>query len=116
MSYVDSKFCSHSVLTKPAPMRGKSADPAAETDRAVHVAIADKVLLTVAEAAALLSISVRTLWTLTENGYVRCVRIGNLKRYRRAALEAWAESEESAPSDALRPRPRKPRERRREPG
>ena len=77
---------------------------------ALAVPVAEKVLLTSPEAASLLSISERTLWTLTEGGHIPCVRIGNLKRYRRAALHAWAETEEENPSDALRPKPRKPRD------
>ncbi|MBS0265430.1 MAG: helix-turn-helix domain-containing protein [Planctomycetes bacterium] len=81
-----------------------------ETTPELPVPLADKVLLTSAEAATLLSISERTLWTLTEAGHIPCVRIGNLKRYRREALHAWAESEEESPSDELRPKPRKPRD------
>jgi excisionase family DNA binding protein len=81
-----------------------------ESDTTIATPTADKILLNPAEAAALLSVSERTLWNLTENGHIRCLRIGELKRYRRAALEAFAENEELSPSETLQPRPRKPRE------
>jgi excisionase family DNA binding protein len=41
------------------------------------------------EAAALLSISERKLWELTNRGVTPCVRIGRAVRYRVADLEAW---------------------------
>lgn len=43
----------------------------------------DRLLLTALEAAKTLSISQRTLWTLTQRGEVPCIKIGRLNRYRR---------------------------------
>ena len=49
-------------------------------------------LLTVREAAQVLAVSERTLWSLTKKGHVRCVRIGTRgKRYDPAALAAFIE-------------------------
>ena len=81
-----------------------------EGESKIATPIGDKILLNPAEAAALLSVSERTLWNLTENGHIPCVRIGELKRYRHAALATFAEQEELSPSEDLKPRPRKPRE------
>ena len=47
-----------------------------------------KLLLTAKEAARLLSISPRTLWSLTQSGVIPCVRWGRLVRYRYSTLEA----------------------------
>lgn len=41
------------------------------------------------EAARMLSIGTRTLWTLTASGAIPVVRIGRAVRYRRADLEAF---------------------------
>lgn len=47
-------------------------------------------LLTVAEAADALRISVRLLWTLTQSGEIRSVRIGQRGvRYAPAELQRW---------------------------
>ncbi len=48
-----------------------------------------KLLLTVREAAAALSISERTLWTLTDAGAVNAIRIGRAVRYAVADLQAY---------------------------
>lgn len=50
------------------------------------------ILLTEQEAAALLNISPRTLWNLAKTGEMPFVKIGTLKRYRRADALAYAES------------------------
>jgi excisionase family DNA binding protein len=72
------------------------------------VPFASKVLLTVEEAAAVLSISERKLWELTNNGEIPCVRIGTLVRYRRAGLEEWALGAEGKPPDeGLRRKPKR---------
>jgi len=41
------------------------------------------------EAAALLGISGRTLWSWTKDGLLPHIKIGRTLRYPRAALEAW---------------------------
>jgi excisionase family DNA binding protein len=46
-------------------------------------------LLNANQTAALLAISARTLWSLTNAGMIPCVRIGRSVRYRRAALLDW---------------------------
>lgn len=43
-------------------------------------------------AAAMLSISPRTLWALTNCGDIRCVRIGRAVRYDPADLTAYCEA------------------------
>ena len=48
------------------------------------------------EAAAILSISPRTLWTLTNEGDLPCVRIGRSVRYDLRDLDAWIERHKSA--------------------
>ncbi|HBN77317.1 MAG TPA: DNA-binding protein [Planctomycetaceae bacterium] len=44
------------------------------------------------EAAQFLSISERTLWTLTHAGEVPHIRIGRSVRYRLSALNSWLDS------------------------
>jgi len=51
-----------------------------------------KILLTAADAAKALSISARSLWTLTHRGEIPCVRIGRSVRYSVADLQAWVAS------------------------
>lgn len=46
-------------------------------------------LLDAKQTAALLAISARTLWSMTNAGMIPCVRIGRSVRYRRAALLEW---------------------------
>jgi excisionase family DNA binding protein len=48
-----------------------------------------KMLLTSREAAELLSISERTLWTLTKAGSIAVVKIGGSKRYAISDLERF---------------------------
>jgi excisionase family DNA binding protein len=48
----------------------------------------EPLLLTARQAAAALSISERTLWQLTRDGAVRCVRLGRAVRYDRRDLIA----------------------------
>lgn len=55
------------------------------------IAPAAKYLLTSREAAAALSISPRTLWSLTAAGEIPVVRINRLVRYSPADLEAFAQ-------------------------
>lgn len=52
-----------------------------------------KLLLTAREAAAALSISERSLWGLTNQGILRCVRIGRSKRYSIDDLRAFIASQ-----------------------
>ncbi len=49
-------------------------------------------LLRPAEAARLLTISKRLLWTLTNRGEVPCVRIGRAVRYDPRDLEDWLQN------------------------
>ncbi len=48
-------------------------------------------LVDATEAARLLSISTRTLWTMTDRGEIPCVRIGRAMRYSVDDLRAWIE-------------------------
>jgi len=53
-----------------------------------------RLLLPTREAAEALSISERTLWSLTEpRGPIPCVRIGRSVRYHVADLEAYVEAQ-----------------------
>ncbi|MHC4520305.1 MAG: helix-turn-helix domain-containing protein [Planctomycetota bacterium] len=54
-------------------------------------AIKEPLLLSPREAARALRISERTLFSLTKNGDVPCVRIGRLVRYAPSALQDWIE-------------------------
>ena len=54
------------------------------------------------EAAKLLSISTRTLWTLTREGVVPCVRLGKSVRYSLDSLCAVIAERERAERDCLR--------------
>ena len=49
----------------------------------------EKLLLSSKEAAMLLSISERTLWTITNAGQIPCVRILGAKRYARSDIEKF---------------------------
>ena len=49
-------------------------------------------LLRAAEAARVLAISPRKLWSLTASGDIPHVRIGRVVRYSRLDLEAWIKS------------------------
>lgn len=51
----------------------------------------DKLLVTSREAAAMLSISERTLWSLTQDGIIPCRRVGRAVRYCISTLKAFAE-------------------------
>lgn len=53
-------------------------------------------LLSANDAAKALSISTRTLWSLTANGEIPAVRIGRLVRYRPETLRDWLASREQA--------------------
>jgi excisionase family DNA binding protein len=49
-------------------------------------------LLSAREAAKALSVCEKTLWTLTQRGDIRVVRIGRAVRYDPRDLRAWIES------------------------
>ncbi len=51
----------------------------------------NKLLLTPSETAKRLSISERTLWTLTNKGEIACKRIGRAVRYHVPDLIEWIE-------------------------
>lgn len=53
-------------------------------------------LLTVREAADVLRVSERTLWTLTHSGELPSVRVGRSVRYDANDLAAWIESRKTA--------------------
>lgn len=47
------------------------------------------------ETAKLLGISLRTLWTLTNSGQIKCVRIGRLVKFSDADIDAYIEKARS---------------------
>ena len=52
-------------------------------------------LLKPKEAASVLAVSERTLWTLTNDGSIPAVRIGRSVRYDPADLAAWIEQQKN---------------------
>ena len=54
----------------------------------------DRLLICSRDAARILSISERTLWTLVQRGEIAVVRIGTCKRYSLEALRAFIASRE----------------------
>ena len=59
---------------------------------AIPTSFDDKLLVCSRDAARLLSISERTLWSLVKEGQIACVRIGTCKRYSLGVLEAFIAS------------------------
>jgi excisionase family DNA binding protein len=53
-------------------------------------------LLTVREAADVLRVSERTLWTLTHSGELRAVRVGRSVRYDQSDLASWIALQKTA--------------------
>jgi excisionase family DNA binding protein len=56
---------------------------------AIPASFDDRLLVGSRDAARLLSISERTLWSLVNEGQIACIRIGTCKRYSLSALEAF---------------------------
>jgi excisionase family DNA binding protein len=59
------------------------------------IPLAEKILLSRREAAAVLSISLRTIDNMVSAGTIPVVRINRRILFRRLALEAWAEQRET---------------------
>lgn len=59
--------------------------------------VCPQILVTARQAAKSLSISERTLWTLTQNGQIRRLKIGASVRYSVAELQRFAESQIQEP-------------------
>jgi len=57
---------------------------------------AERLLLTATEAAKLLAISPRSLWSLAARGEIAAVRIGRSVRYSPAVLREFIEARQSA--------------------
>lgn len=57
-------------------------------------------LLKTREAADLLAVSERTLWTYTKSGDIPSVRIGNARRYSARALHEWIADQAPAASES----------------
>jgi len=62
----------------------------------------DALLLTVAEAAALLKISPNTAYELIRQGRIPVIRLGRIIRIPRFGLEQWIAREAGLPEPALR--------------
>lgn len=58
-------------------------------------------LLTPRDAAKVMSLSERTLWTLTQRGELPAVWIGRAKRYAVTDLAAWIDSQKAAGNGAV---------------
>lgn len=59
------------------------------------VAQVDPLLVTSSQAAKALSMSPRTLWTLTNSGEIPCVRFGRAVRYDPDDLKAWIRAQKA---------------------
>jgi excisionase family DNA binding protein len=55
----------------------------------------ERLLLSTRDAAKMLDISARTLFSLTQSGQLPCVRIGSSKRYSIETLKQWIQASES---------------------
>ncbi len=55
------------------------------------------------EAARLLSVSTRTVYVMTRDGRLPCVRIGRSVRYSPAQLANWIQAETAGPTVATTP-------------
>jgi excisionase family DNA binding protein len=55
----------------------------------------ERLLVKPREAAAMLAISARKLWELTNTGAIPVIRIGRSLRYSKADLEGWVASSRS---------------------
>ena len=62
---------------------------------AIPTSFDDRLLVCSRDAARLLSISERTLWSLVNDGEIACIRIGTCKRYALKDLEAFIASRSS---------------------
>lgn len=56
----------------------------------------ERLLIKPIEAARLLTVSERTLWSLTKRGDLRCIRIGRAVRYDPADLRAWISQQKAS--------------------
>ena len=54
--------------------------------------LVDRLLVKAPEAAKMLAVSPRVLWTLTNTGEMPCVRIGRSVRYDLADLREWIDA------------------------
>lgn len=61
--------------------------------------VTDRILLRPREAAEVLGVCERTLWSLTQTGDLPCVRLGKAVRYRPETLREWAEASEKGGAD-----------------
>ena len=59
----------------------------------IDPSVAPRLLWTRREAAAALSISERTLWTLTDEKQIPCVRIRRSVRYDPTAIRSWVQAQ-----------------------
>ena len=63
----------------------------AKVERESESEASPPLLITASEAAALLTISPRKLWSMTNAGQVPCIRMGRTVRYCPTALREWVE-------------------------
>jgi excisionase family DNA binding protein len=75
------------------------------TQNNLHVDVGERLtplLITPRQASAMLSISERTLWTLTKKGDIPVIRIGRAIRYALRDLEGWIEDKKQRGQTDLR--------------
>jgi len=80
------------TTTLPFIADGESAAPAFTPESSQNPP-PPRLLLTADEAAFALTISTRTLWTLTNAGQIPCVRLGRCVRYAPEALQDWIQGQ-----------------------
>ncbi len=68
-------------------MTQQSVPPDLASQRPVE--LVPRLLLRPSEAAKSLGISERTLWSLTDDGTIPCIRLGRSVRYDLAVLREW---------------------------
>ncbi|MEN1704602.1 MAG: helix-turn-helix domain-containing protein [Planctomycetota bacterium] len=78
--------------TMPPPPQHAAASPSVP---APHFDPETPLLVSEREAAKLLAISPRTLWSLRQSGEIPCIRIGRAVRYSVAELSAWVDRQAS---------------------
>ncbi|NLX22939.1 MAG: helix-turn-helix domain-containing protein [Phycisphaerae bacterium] len=85
----------------PAQKRSSQQDPEPPSDASVNPQAQPaptELLWSPRQAAKSLSICERTLWSLTSEGQIRCIRIGRIVRYDPADLRAWIDRKKAEAS------------------
>lgn len=88
-------------LTPSWPSSAPTPGAASQANPAQAANPAEPLLLRAREAAKCLQTSERTLWELTKQGQIKCVRLGKSVRYDRRDLLAWIDRCRQEPTSAV---------------